>query len=97
VIDDGCLLADAYLGRKSHCCILGGWDEEGHRIVIDECPFYPEYDGCIAYLGRQVLECFLRRKRAKELQGKGYTVKQIARELGVTEHTINRYGRAGIK
>ena len=87
--DDGCLLADTYLRRKSHCCLLGGWDEEGHRIVLDQCPF----DDCILYMGLQVFECWVRRKRTAELVDKGYTVKQIAKELDVTTHTVNRYLR----
>lgn len=72
--DDGCLLADTYLGIKSSCF---------------ECPF----DDCILYMGLQVFECWIRRKRTAELIDEGYTVKQIAKELDVSPHTVNRYRR----
>jgi len=44
-------------------------------------------------MGIQVFECWIRRKRTKELLKKGYTVKQIAEELDVATSTVKRYKR----
>ena len=35
----GCKWATRYLGRSSHCILLGDKDDEGKRIVLNECPF----------------------------------------------------------
>ena len=92
--DDGCNKADTYLGRKSHCCLLGGWNGEGHRIVIDQCPFYPEYfDDCIAGMAIHTFEAWLRRHRAKQWLDEGHTLQEIAEWLDVSRGTVNRYLR----
>lgn len=61
----------------------------GIKSSCFECPF----DDCILYMGMQIFECWIRRKRAKELWDGGYTRGQIADELDVSRGTVNRYLR----
>lgn len=72
-----------YLDRKEIECPLD------HKLNCFECPF----PRCIANLGLQVYNSWVRRKRTEQLLNNGYNVKQIAKELGVTVHTINHYRR----
>jgi len=44
-------------------------------------------------MGIQVFECWIRRKRTKELLKKGYTVEQVGEELDVAVSTVKRYKR----
>lgn len=95
-LNPGCKWATEYLGRQSHCILLGDINAEGKRIVLDQCPF-PK---CIEdIIGSEKRSAYLRAFKKESVRAEknkdilkmyreGKSVRVIAREYGMCHRDI---------